>query len=232
MKLRLGEYFSLHLLTVALLVFMPGVMQAANITLEGMFTLDNDVQLFDMTISTAGSVDVHTYSYAGGVTSTGKVVPRGGFDPVLTLFDSAGVFLTDNDEGSGVATDPATGKAFDARITMDLAPGSYIVALTEFDNFSAGNLAGGFVEADHPHFTADSSFTTGGPCPGNLFRDISNTTGRCRDGNWAVDFIDVANVTERSPSSVPEPNTTALLGFGLIAVGFALRRKLSISRNT
>lgn len=37
---------------------------------------------------------------------------------------------------AGVATDPSTGLAADARLTETLAPGSYIVALTEFDNFS------------------------------------------------------------------------------------------------
>jgi hypothetical protein len=36
--------------------------------------------------------------------------------------------------------------------------------------------------------------------------------------------VNVASVTARSPSSVPEPNTAILLGSGLIGVAFALRR--------
>lgn len=134
----------------------------------------------------------------------------------MTLYDSAGTFLLDNDEGSGVATDPVTGEAFDARITTTLTLGSYIVALTQFDNFAAGNLADGFVEAGHPHFTADPTFTTGGPCPGNVLRDISGSTGHCRDGDWSVDFVNVASVAETN--AAPEPMPALLFSFGLIGL--------------
>jgi len=106
-----------------------------------------------------------------------------------------------------------------------LTAGSYIVALTQYDNFAAGvDLASGFVESGHPHFTAASAFTTGGPCAGNLFRDISGTAGRCRDGNCAVDFLNVATVTPRSP--VPEPAATFLLRVGLAGLCVALRQML------
>ncbi len=226
MRIDFGKCFSLSFLTMASLALTAGMMQASNITLEGVFALDDDAQLFDVVVSTAGPADIRTYSYAGGLTSTGRVIAGGGFDPVLTLFNSGGMFLADNDEGAGIATDPTTGEAFDARITTNLTPGSYIVALTQFDNFAAGDLATGFVEAGHPHFTADPTFTTGAPCPGDLFRDISSTAGRCRNGNWAVDFLNVASVTARSPSSVPEPNAALLLGSGLIGLGFVLRRRV------
>ncbi len=213
---------------LAYLACMPLAAFAASITLQGQFTLDDNVQLFDLVVAQTGSVDIRTYGYAGGSTTTGAVVPRGGFDPVLTLFDSAGAFLADNDEGVGVPVDSVTGEASDARITTTLTAGSYIAALTQFDNFSAGDLANGFVEAGNPHFTADPTFTTGGPCPSQVFRDISGTAGRCRDGNWAVDFVNVASVTERAPSSIPEPSSSLLLGCGLIglAVGFRSRRRI------
>jgi hypothetical protein len=222
---RFQRYWPFCPLLLIFLALTPATARASNITLQGLFTLDDDVQLFHMIVAAAGRVDVRTYSYAGGTTSTGTVVPRGGFDPILTLFDSAGTGPADNDEGSGVATDPATGKAFDARITMTLAPGSYIVALTQFDNFAPGDLPSGFVKAGHPHFTADPTFTTGGPCAGNLFRDISGTAGRCRDGNWAVDFLNVASVTPQSP--VPEPAATFLLGAALAGLSAAVRRRVS-----
>ncbi len=223
-----GKYLLAYSVALIWLVFTPATARASNITLQGLVTQDDQVQLFDVVVATASSVDMRTYSYAGGTTSTGIVIPRGGFDPILTLFDPGGAFLTDNDEGTGVATDPATGEAFDARITATLAAGSYIVALTQFDNFAAGNLESGFVEAGHPQFTADPTFTTGGPCPSNMFRDISSTAGRCRNGNWAVDFVNVTSVMARSPSSVPEPNASFLLGSGLIGLGFVLRRRWSL----
>jgi hypothetical protein len=187
--------------------------QAANITLSGTINTDDAVQLFDFTVATAGSVDLRSYGYAGGTTSTGTSVTRGGFDTILTLFDASGQFLAENDDGAGVPTDPTTGLAGDARITQNLAVGRYFLALTEYDNFSRGNLADGFVESGNPNFTASPNFTTGGPCPGNLFRDISGTAGRCRNGNWTVDFTNVASVT-----AVPEPSALPLAGLGLGAL--------------
>ena len=198
---------------IALAIF-PLISRAADITLQGNFTADDSVQLFSITLAAPAAVDFRSYGYAGGTTSTGTVVPSGGFDTILTLFDAGGDFLTDNDEGSGVATDPSTGLAADARITTNLTPGTYVVALTQFDSFSIGNLADGFDEAGHPNFTADPTFTTGGPCPGNMFRDISGTAGRCRNGDWTVDFVNVARVKPVAP--VPEPSALLLAGAGLV----------------
>ncbi len=112
--------------------------------------------------------------------------------------------------------DPQTGLPNDARITANLAAGSYVVALTQYDNFSIGNLSDGFAETGHPNFTADPAFTAGGACAGNMFRDISGTDGRCRTGTWAVDFLNVSSV---APVAVPEPSALLLAGFGL---GFLL----------
>jgi hypothetical protein len=196
------------------LAMLPLICRAEDITLQGNFTADDSVQLFSVTLAASAAVDFRSYGYAGGVTSTGTVAPRGGFDTILTLFNGAGTFLADDDEGAGVATDPTTGLAADARITTNLGPGTYVVALTQFDNFSLGNLNDGFAETGHPNFTADPTFATGGPCPGNMFRDISGTAGRCRNGDWTVDFANVASVTP--VASTPEPSALLLAGAGLV----------------
>jgi hypothetical protein len=128
--------------------------QGANITPHGTIGADDAVQLFNVAVGTAGSVDIRSYGYAGGTTSTGTVAPPGGFDTILTLFSASGSFIEDNDEGAGVATDSVTGLAADARITTNLTAGNYLLALTQYDNFSIGNLADGFVEAGSPNFTA------------------------------------------------------------------------------
>ncbi len=211
-------------LGMALSIFLlPEPARAADITLQGAIATDDAVELFNLTVGGAGSVDIRSYGYAGGTTSTGTVVPRGGFDTILTLFSASGVFIDDNDEGAGAAADPATGLASDARISANLAAGGYILALTQYDNFSLGNPAGGFTETGNPNFTADPTFTTGGACPGNMFRDLSGTAGRCRTGNWALDFVNVASVTPAPP--VPEPGTLALFGTGLLGFALLLGRK-------
>jgi hypothetical protein len=211
---------------VVVLSMLPMLCRASNITLQGNFAADDSVQLFSVSILAPAAIDIRSYGYAGGTTSTGTMVPRGGFDTILTLFSASGVFIDDNDDGAGVAVDPATGQASDARITANLAAGSYILALTQYDNFSIGNLADGFGETGNHNFTADPGFASGGACPGNMFRDISGTAGRCRSGNWALDFVNVASVT-----AVPEPSALLLagIGFALLLVGrYRNRRKAAL----
>ena len=198
---------------LTMFALLPLISRAANLTLQGNFTADDNVQLFSVSLAAPAAIDFRSYGYAGGTTSTGVTVPRGGFDTILTLFSSSGAFLDENDDGAGVATDPSTGLAADARITANLAAGSYTVALTQYDNFSIGDLADGFTEAGRPTFTADPNFANGGPCPGNMFRDISGSDGRCRDGHWALDFVNVASVTP--VAATPEPSALLLAGVGL-----------------
>ena len=215
------------LMPLVVLATLPVICSASNITLQGNFTADDNIQLFSVALAAPAAVDFRSYGYAGGTTATGAMAPRGGFDTILTLFSASGVFIDDNDEGAGVATDPTTGLAADARITTNLTAGNYLLALTQYDNFSNGNLADGFVETGNSNFTANPNFTTGGPCPGNMFRDISGTAGRCRTGNWTVDFVNVANVTPIA--STPEPSALLLAGVGfalLLLVGrYRQRRK-------
>lgn len=196
------------------LMSVPLVSRASNFTLPGIFTADDNVQLFSVSLTAPAAVDFRTYAYGGGTTSTATVIAPGGFDTILTLFSASGVFIDANDDGMGANVDRSTGMAGDARITANLAAGSYILALTQYDNFSLGALADGFAETGHPNFTADPSFTTGGACAGNLFRDISGTAGRCRTGNWTVDFVNVASVSPLT--AAPEPSALLLAGLGLI----------------
>jgi hypothetical protein len=64
-----------------------------------------------------------------------------------------------------------------ARITAGLAAGSYILALTHYDNFSIGKLSDGFAEAGDSNFTADVTFAGGGSCTGNIHRARQSSCG-------------------------------------------------------
>ena len=85
----------LSICTLLVGAFIPSTARGDDITLQGSFSHDDDVQLFDFTLSSPGSVDLRSYGYAGGTTSAGQVVPSGGFDTVFTLFTGTGNLITD-----------------------------------------------------------------------------------------------------------------------------------------
>lgn len=80
------------------------------------------------------NVTVRTLSYAGGTNSAGELIPAGGFDPILTVFDAQGSLVAYDDDGAS-EIDPSTGSSYDALLSLDLTEGSYQVVLTEFANF-------------------------------------------------------------------------------------------------
>ena len=62
----------------ALLYFwMTAGAQAGSITFSGNFTQDDNVRAIPIVVSVGGPLTATTYSYAGGVTSTGQAVARG-----------------------------------------------------------------------------------------------------------------------------------------------------------
>lgn len=199
----------------------------ANISLQGSLTADDQVQFFNLLLSAPASIDIRSYGYGGGTLSSGATVPRGGFDTVLTIFNSSGVFLSENDDGVGVATDPSTGEALDARLTQMLAAGNYIVSLSQYDNFATGaNLVDGFDRLGEGNFTADPAFSSAAPCASGRFRDFSGTAGQCRNGTWAIDFLNVTQVAPAGVLPIPEPSPAMLLGpaLGLLLAWRRVRR--------
>jgi hypothetical protein len=97
-----------------LLLFAKHLLVAAKIVLiTGSFTNDNDVQLFNFSVGMTSNVTLRTYSYAGGTNAAGTVISRGGFDPILALFSSAGALIGQNDDGApGTANGPNLANGF------------------------------------------------------------------------------------------------------------------------
>src|SRR4051794_10875032 len=69
-----------------------------NFSFTGIFSRDDDVQFFSLALGAPSMVTLRTYSYAGGTQANGNVVSAGGFDPVLTVFNSPGQLLHQEDD--------------------------------------------------------------------------------------------------------------------------------------
>ncbi len=188
----------------------------------GTFLVDNYIQFESFNVTTTSDVTIETWSYAGGTNFAGNGIPAGGFDPIVTLFDSSGNLLGVNDDGVGVATDPVTGAAFDSLLKVSgLAPGTYTVALTQFDNFANGlNLADGFIEDGNQNQNFTLKFSPGGDTPG-YFWDFTHHE---RTGIWAMDIVTT------SSSIIPEPSSLLLGGIGSLAgLGLVWKRRARLA---
>jgi len=193
---------NLGLLGIGLFLAGATVANAATISTSGLFTQDDDVQLFQYYVLADGDVTVRTTSYAVG-----------GFQTVLSVFDSAHNFLF-SDSGYGANRD--------ATLTWSSITGQlYIVALTQYLNESPGpgyTLEDGFSQVGTGNYTAQPPFNN--PTPGGSFLMPG---GEQRTANWAVEFSAADSTGLRV---VPEPSTFVLLAGGSAAFLFLRRRRI------
>lgn len=174
--------------------------QATDFSFTGSLADPGEVQLFSFSVGSTSNVLLRTWSYAGGTNAAGAVIARGGFDPILALFDSTGALIGQNDDG-GINVDPdaVTTARFDTYLSLPgLVAGDYRVSVAVFPNFAVGpNLSNGFPGA---------------------------STYNNRTADWAFDVIgvDTAVVT-----NVPVPAALPLMAAGLGLFGFIARRRRS-----
>ena len=194
-------------LTVATMGLSSAPALATDFSFTGSLPTANSVQLFNFTVGAPSTVTLRTWSYAGGTNAAGSLIARGGFDPILALFDSTGLRINQNDDGgSNVAAD-TTGARFDTFLSSLLQSGTYTVSVMAYSNFSIGpNLSNGFSNT------------------GN-FTDV---TGSVRTNQWAFDVLNVNGATQGG--AVPEPATWAmmLIGFGAAGVSLRYRRRKTV----
>ncbi len=162
---------------------------------------------------TAGSDDVDLYSFiwGGGVLSIDT--DGSSFDTQLHLFDALGNGIAENDDGSGLGLLSA--------ISLDLAAGTYLLGITDFNNdavdaggnpiFGFSNtfddLAGNFIQGPEGN----------GPLAG---WDGGNFGG---SGEYVINF---SATTSAPPTGVAEPGTLLMLGAGLLGFAATRRRKV------
>jgi hypothetical protein len=190
---------------------------AANISYTGQFTYDNEVKLIQFTVDALSTIGLRSYSYAGGVNAAGETIARGGFDPIIALFNSAGQLIGDQDDGgcSKVGTDAVTRQCWDINYSVKLGPGTYTASIMQYNNYSvSNNLADGFYYAGDQY----RNFRNG-------FVDEMDVK---RNGNWALDLLNVSPPTPAG-SEVPEPGSIWLVGAALAGMT-ALRRKAKAPR--
>jgi hypothetical protein len=207
-----------------------GVATAGNFSFTGIFTQDDQLELFQFTAPSASLV-VRTWGYAGGTNANGQLILPGGFDPILSVFDATGGLLPgsllvgSNNDGAGVATDGTTGNAFDSLLALTtLSPGgTYVLVLSQNDNSATGPTYGdGFSRSGAGNFTA-GAFGCGGTAPFCESPFVPQ-----RDGNWAVDISGVrsaADITGNGGGGVPEPGSMLLLATGLTSLVLLRRRE-------
>src|ERR1700736_1714831 len=97
--------FTLALFVVSI---STGVASAGSFSFQGIFTQDDQLEIFTFTAPTS-SFTVRTWSYAGGTNAASTPILSGGFDPIVSVF--TGLLPTSqlkgsNNDGVGVATDP------------------------------------------------------------------------------------------------------------------------------
>lgn len=172
-------------------------------TTSGTLATDNQVALIHFNLAAPGTsaVSFETFSYAGGTMRDGTKVARGGFDPVVSLFDNDGVMVKFNDDTPlGGRMDSITSRSSDSRLDITLKSGSYTVAVSQFSNFPDYLLTDNF-HSDNPTFTSDFGCSNGRFCDG---------AGTNRTGDYALQV---------SVAPIPVPAALPLLLSGIAALG-------------
>ncbi len=198
------------------LAFLSAVMAsslaAGAFSFTGSFNAGDQIQYFNFT--TSGGTTIYTLHYGGGTNGAQQAILAGGFDPLLTIYDSTGAQVGISDDsvpgsGAGCISPASLGNngCYDSHFSGPLGVGDYVAALTQFNNTPNGALADGFTYAA----SCSSQFCD------KFDLDTALT------GNWAVDFTATG-----AASLAPEPVTSALAASALALILILQRKRAAL----
>ena len=159
--------------------------------------------VYSFNVSTTTTMQAITYSYGGGTSLTGAVVPSGGLEPYLSLFGSSGNFLASTFFGTTCPPGAHSVAANCFDVALDggvLTPGNYSIAISAWENMSC----------------AENGCSLSNPTLADGFTGLGNL-GFDENLNYAFDVI--------LPQETPEPASALLAAFALLSLTRPVKRK-------
>lgn len=214
---------------------------ATSFSFTGSFSTDDQLAEIPFSLASTATITIITFGYAGGTNQAAAVIPQGGFDPYLAIFNSSGNLVQQNDNGTcgQVGTDAVTNSCFDSFISQPLAAGLYTLILSQSPNVPVSNqLSDGYTLSGTPDFTG--SFYG---CSNGMFCDANadNRTPQHRPFRlhgdrqrwWSDKLSGIAAIRffysaaryysrpsiERDAAIICEPDRNAGLGQYLLRIG-------------